>query len=193
MPKESLMTQEKKAQYLKKFFYNYVPKKKADPGNSKGSALPVKYGGFLGELLYGEMKLVKDRAARLGDFELMLSTFMEAPCRHFTAWCTCDRPKLTFSGGSAKRAERLANDMLDRIGYWKPKVRGAFLYNGLFREEWIKVNIDWNQEFVGRLARSMTNRSYYQKLIDDFSNGLPIGNISRVFHKIGRASCRERV
>ncbi len=183
MPKDSAITEEARKTYLKHAFFGYTPKKE-DPGNRKGSALPLSknFGGLLGDLKYGELKLTRDRAARLGDFKLMLNTFMEGPCNHFTAWCTCDKPKLTFTGASKKRAERLVNEMLERILYWSPSVRGAFVYNGLFREEWIKVNIDWNPEFVGRLAQATGSEGYYKKLVEDFGKGLAIGNISRAFH-----------
>jgi|GEM_PF-2056704 len=182
MPKDSAITEQARKTFLEKTFFGYTPRVKEDPGNKKGSALPVKFGSLIGDLLYGGLKLTKERVARLGDFDLMLNTFMNAPCMHFSAWCTCDKPNLTFTGGSSKRAERLANEMLDRIWYWSPNVRTAFEKNGFFREEWIKVNIMWNSEFMQRLAQATANPSYYDKLADDFSKGLAIGNISRAFH-----------
>ena len=181
MPRESAISAEARKRFLEKAFFGYTKKREA-VGNKKGSAVPVIAKGLFADLRYGRLRLIRDRAARLGDFDLMLNTFMNAPCQHFAAWCTCDKPNLTFTGGSAKKARRLAHEMLERIGYWSPNVRMAFIKNGLFREEWIKVNIEWNQEFVDRLARAQGRPKYYSRLVEDFGKGLTIGNISRVFH-----------
>jgi len=120
--------------------------------------------------LFDKIKVEMDRLSTLTDIRIMLdeAPYIDGVCNKFILWATVDNPRITFSGGSEKKAEKITNNLLERIEYMLR--RGDYLYNGLFLEAFLKKQIS----FTAGIDQNP------EKLIDEFRKGLPLGRIEDV-------------
>lgn len=125
--------------------------------------------------LMQRMQIEFDRLTVLEDLRRMLdeASWVDGVCDHFCRWATATRPKLTFVGPYARRAERLTHDLVDRIGYFRGTTRADYLYNGLFLEAFLKPEILFSGEFLGLWGQP-------ERLLPEVLAGMPIGQIDGV-------------
>lgn len=154
--------------------YNQFGKSIEKAPKERAYSLPFFKGGWQNNLFY-RVKLEAGRLQVLRDMEAMLNTFLDGPADYFCAWLTANMPDLSFSGNGAKRAEGIVNDMLERVRY--EEYRADFLYNGIFKEEFIYLDIDYDAEIVGHLVLNQIDR-----IVEAVKDGKPLGKIAGLRH-----------
>jgi hypothetical protein len=124
--------------------------------------------------LYDKIRVEQDRLSTLTDIRIMLdeAPYIDGVCNKFCLWATVDKPKITFAGGSEKRAEKITNELLERIEYHSR--RGDYLYNGLFLESFLKKQISIT---AGVTDQIFINPSVLAK---EFGKGLSLGRIDDI-------------
>jgi len=146
------------------------------------NATPVQHDkGFITQMpdprlawLFDKIKVEMDRLTTLTDIRIMLeeAPYIDGVCNKFILWTTVGKPQLTFTGGSKIRAERIVNDMLDRISYHSR--RGDYLHAGLFLEAFLKKQLSFTTGVVDAFS------SDPKSLMREFRAGLALGQIDDI-------------
>ncbi|MBN1881092.1 MAG: hypothetical protein JW885_02875 [Deltaproteobacteria bacterium] len=144
------------------------------PEGKRPFSVPVFKEGWQSRLFY-RTSLEAMRLQVLNDMSAMLNTFMFGPADYLSAWATAEMPNLTFAGNGDKKAETIVREMLSRVKY--EKLRADFIYNGVFREEFIYVDIDYEPWFLGYLGMGLIER-----IIEGIKEGAKIGSIRGLKH-----------
>ena len=130
--------------------------------------------GWKNNLFY-RTSIEAGRLQILRDMDAMLNTFLDAPANYMCAWLTATMPDISFTGNGGKKAERIVLEMLERTRY--EEHRAEYLYNGIFKEEFIYLEIDYEAEILGYLALGRID-----KIIKAVSEGKSMGKIAGLKH-----------
>lgn len=188
MPPVSLVAKTRREKFLNYLFSPFLPQ----PANSldssnwdhlssrqsvepeKGTVAYVEDPRF--RWLFDKIRVEQDRLSTLTDIRIMLdeAPYIDGVCNKFCLWATVDKPKITFSGGSEKRAEKITHELLERIEYYSR--RGDYLYNGLFLESFLKKQISVTDGVMDRIGSAT--------LAKEFAKGLSIGRIDDILGPI---------
>ncbi len=106
--------------------------------------------------LFKRLALEVGRLKVLRDMDVMLNSFMEGPAKYFISWLSESMPNVTFGGNLKVRAQEIYENLIERTAY--EKLRGQFLYNAIFREEFILTEIDFDDEILGYLKTEKLDR-----------------------------------
>jgi hypothetical protein len=141
-------------------------------------------GGQFGLNGFYRTTLEMGRLKVLADMEAMLSTFMFGPANAYATWLASEMPSIRFDGGNAARAEGIAQDLLYRIRY--EKHRKQILFNAIFKEEFLLLEIEWNPELQSYLAQWQQGGEEGDKAIESFARaineGAGMGSIAGIKH-----------
>jgi len=141
-------------------------------------------GGRFGNSFFYRTSLEVARLVVLADMDAMLSTFLHGPANAYATWLASEMPSIRFDGTKAKQAEEIAEDLLYRIRY--KKHRKQILYNAIFKEEFLLLEIEWNAELQGHLAAWSKGGPEGQAAIEAFikaiDEGAGLGSIAGFRH-----------
>lgn len=165
--------------------YNHLGQSVELPSNQQKQIYSIPaVAGRLGSSFFYRTSLEAARLTVLADMDAMLSTFPHGPANAYTTWLSSEMPSIRFDGPNATKAEDIAGDLFYRIRY--EKSRKQFLYNAIFKEEFLLLEIEWNAELQGNLAAWAKGGVEGQKAIESFvkaiNGGAGLGSIAGIRH-----------
>ena len=133
--------------------------------------------------LYQKIQVELDRITTLTDIRIMLdeAPYIYGVCDKFINVVKGGKPRFAFAGGNTVRAERIVNNLIERIGYLNN--RGDYLYNGIYLEAFFKKQISLTAGVADSISMDPVG------VMKEFNSGMSLGQIDSLLGPLPAETC----